>query len=96
MKARRIVSIIAVAALPLMGALSSAGAAPPKAGCPPVFEGPLTFQQVLDEFPPPPEIPDEDAIAALNFYDKNDDDMVCVQDNPAPGINVVDNAANVP
>jgi len=31
----------------------------------------------------------EDVIAPLDFFDKNDDQMLCVLDVPAPGINLI-------
>ena len=96
MRGRRIVLTLVIAVLPLAGAAGRAGAAPPRAGCPPAFLGPWSFETIVDEFPPPPGVPIEDAFAALAFYDKNGDRQLCVQDNPAPGINVVDNASNVP
>jgi hypothetical protein len=62
--------------------------------CPAAFVGPLTFQQVVDQFPPPPGIPIDEIFAALDSFDKNDDDSLCVLDLPGDEINVVDNVAN--
>jgi len=71
-----------------------AHAAAPKADCPPVFLGPLTFAEIIERWPPPPDLPDP--LGVLNAYDKNDDDMLCVMETvdaaPSP-INVIDNVA---
>jgi hypothetical protein len=84
-----IASVLALMVVP-------ARAAGPQAGCPPPFEGPLTFQELIERWPPPPDLPDP--IAVLNSFDKNDDDMLCVMETvdavplPSP-INVIDNVA---
>ena len=39
--------------------------------------------------------PPEDIIATLDFFDKNDDEMLCVLDLPA-GPNLIDNNASIP
>jgi hypothetical protein len=96
LRARRLVLVLAMACLPLVAGVGTAGAVPPIRTCPPPFQGPLTFQQVLDEFPPPPEIPPEVIEAAFDFFDKNDDGNLCVKGLPNGVINVIDNAANVP
>jgi hypothetical protein len=83
-----------VAALPLSLVAVPAGAAPPLGSCPPAFNGPLTFAQVVEMWPPPPGV---DPTAALAFYDKNADGTVCVRPFPdGVRINVIDNAANLP
>ena len=76
------------------GAGGAAGATPPVGTCPSAFDGPLTFQQVVATYPPPPGIPDP--IGALARWDKNVDGRVCVLDIPGDPINVVDNIARVP
>jgi hypothetical protein len=96
MRARHLILALVMAAMPAIGVPSPAGAVPPTRGCSPAFLGPWTFQQILDEFPPPPEIPPEVIQAAFEFYDKNDDGTLCVMGLPNGRINVVDNAANVP
>jgi hypothetical protein len=96
MKARRMILVLTMASLPVAAAVSPAGAAQPTRGCPPAFQGPWTFQQVLDAFPPPPEIPIEDILAAFDAYDANDDGHLCVIGLPTGAINVVDNVSNVP
>ena len=79
-----------------VGAVGShaAGATPPVGSCPPAFDGPLTFEQVVAKYPPPPGLPDP--IGALARFDKNRDGSVCVLDIPGDPINVVDNIARVP
>ena len=72
----------------------AAGATPPRGTCPPPFDGPLTFEQVVAKYPPPPGLPDP--IGALARFDKNADGSVCVLDIPGDPINVVDNIARVP
>jgi hypothetical protein len=96
LKARRFVLVSILACLPLAGAVTPAGAVPPTGDCPPAFEGPSSFEQILIDFPPPSDIPAEDIMATLDFFDKNDDEMLCVLDVPAPGINLIDNNASIP
>ena len=76
------------------GAGGAAGATPPVGACPPSFDGPLTFEQVVAQYPPPPGIPDP--IGALARFDRNGDGSVCVLDIPGDPINVVDHIAGVP
>ena len=57
-----------------------AGASAPIGGCPPAFEGPFTFAQIIDRWPPPPDLEDPEALLA--FYDINDDLLLCVQPHP--------------
>jgi hypothetical protein len=95
MKARRLLLVSILACLPIAGAAIPAGAVPPTGYCPLAFEGPSSFEQVLIDFPPPPDVPPEDIIATLDFFDKNDDEMLCVLDLPA-GPNLIDNNASIP
>jgi hypothetical protein len=85
-----------LACVPLVGAISAAGAVPPTGDCPPAFEGPSSFAKILIDFPPPPGVPLEDVLATLDFFDKNNDEMLCVLDVPGPGINLIDNDATIP
>ena len=96
MKARRLLMVLILACLPLVGAITPARAVPPTGNCPPAFEGPSSFAQILIDFPPPPEVPPEDVLATLDFFDKNNDEMLCVFDVPAPGVNLIDNNASIP
>lgn len=96
MKARRLLLVSILTCLPLAGAVTPAGAVPPTGDCPPAFEGPSSFEQILIDIPPPPDLPLEDILATLDFFDKNDDEMLCVLDVPAPGINLIDNNATIP
>jgi hypothetical protein len=96
LKARRLLLGSILTCLPLIAVVNPAGATPPTGDCPPAFDGPSTFAQILVEFPPPPEIPIEEILATLDFYDKNNDEALCVLDVPGPGINVVDNTARIP
>jgi len=96
MKARRIVLVVALSAIPLLGAANGAGAVPPTRDCPPAFLGPWTFERVVEEFPPPPEVPLEAIQAAFEKTDTNDDGSLCVRGLPNGKIVIVDNAANVP
>jgi hypothetical protein len=66
------------------------------AGCPPAFQGPLTFAEIMDRWPPPPDLPDPEGV--LVGFDINDDRMLCVMETPEAGmvpapINVIDNFA---
>jgi hypothetical protein len=96
MKVRRLLLVSILACLPIAGGVSPAGAVPPTGDCPPAFDGPSSFEQILIDFPPPPGLPPEDVIATLDFFDKNDDEKLCVLDVPAPGINLIDNNASIP
>lgn len=96
MKARRLLLVFIITSLPLVAATGPAAAAPPVGDCPPAFDGPSTFAQILLDFPPPPGIPIEDILATFDFYDKNNDESLCVLDVPGPGINLVDNDATIP
>ena len=98
MKARRLLLVSILACLPLAGAVTPAGAVPPTGDCPTAFGGPSSFEQILIDFPPPPDVPLEDAIATLEFFDKNHDEMLCFFDLPAPGVNLnlIDNNTSIP
>jgi hypothetical protein len=98
MKVRRLLLLVSIlTCLPLAGTVTPAGAIPPARDCPPAFEGPSSFEQVLIDFPPPPDVPLEDILATLDFFDKNNDETLCVFDLPAPGVNLnlIDNNANI-
>ena len=94
MRTRRLLLLGSLICRPLVAGISPAGAVPPTGDCPPAFEGP-SFEQILIDFPPPPELPQEDVLAILDFFDKNNDEMLGVLDVPASGINLVDNTATV-
>jgi hypothetical protein len=96
MKASRLLLASIIACLLIFGSVSPAAAKQPKRGCPPPFEGPLTFTELLADFPPPPEIPLDDILAALDSFDANDDGLLCVFGLPRDEINAIDNVANVP
>jgi hypothetical protein len=54
----------------------------------------VTFEELKDRWPPPPDLPDPDAVLAS--FDKNDDGLLCVREAPAQApspINVIDNRA---
>jgi hypothetical protein len=92
MKMRLVASLIMVVAS-LGIAVGPAGASQPTRGCPPAFQGPLTFAAIIEAFPPPPDFPDPEG--ALASFDSNGDGKLCVRGLP-PGedINVIDNVAN--
>ena len=95
MKARRLLAVVALMALPLSLSVVPAVASPPIGNCPPAFQGPHTFAEIIEMWPPPPGFPDPEG--ALAGYDKNADGSLCVR--PAPNgidINVIDNSARVP
>jgi hypothetical protein len=96
LKARRLLLVSIITSLPLLAAAGPAAADPPIGDCPPAFDGPSTFTQILLDFPPPPGTPIEDILATFDFYDKNNDESLCVLDVPGPGINLVDNDATIP
>jgi hypothetical protein len=95
MKTRRLLLVSILACLPLGLVTTPAGAVPPTADCPPAFDGPSSFEQILIDHPPPPDVPLEDIIAILDFFDKNGDEMLCVL-VPPPGIVLIDNNASIP
>lgn len=88
--------VVALSVSSILGLwVPTAHAAGPQGGCPPTFQGPLTFAQIIEMWPPPPDFPDpEGALAAL---DRNGDKALCVMEavpqNPAGPINVIDNVA---
>lgn len=95
MKGRRLFGLVAMMSLPLGLSIMPAGASPPIGNCPPAFQGPHTFAEVVEMWPPPPGFPDPEG--AIAVYDKNADGSVCVRPFPdGVRINVIDNAANVP
>jgi hypothetical protein len=55
----------------------------------------LTFQQVVDEFPPPLELPPEQVQAILESIDLNNDGNLCAKGLPNAE-NFIDNVANNP
>ncbi len=94
MRVTRVLALTVMVFVPLGLSVGQAGASPPIGVCPPPFQGPLTYQQVINTWPPPPGV---DPIPVLVFYDKNADGKVCVKPLPKDGaINVIDNAARVP
>jgi hypothetical protein len=95
MKTRRLVLASIIACLPIAAAVTPAGAIPPTGGCPPAFDGPLTFAEIIQMFPPPPDLPDPEGVLAS--FDLNGDGSLCVRPLP-PGedINVIDNIAHNP
>jgi hypothetical protein len=95
-RARRLFLAGLIACLPIAGVVGPATAATPARGCPRAFDGPLTFTELIAKYPPPPELPIEDVLAALDSLDTNDDDMLCVLGLPGDEINAIDNVANVP
>ena len=96
MNARRLLLVSILACLRIAGAAIPAGAIPPAGDCPPAFGGPSSFEQILIDFPPPPEVPPEVISATLDFFDKNDDEMLCFLDTAAPGVLLIDNNASIP
>jgi hypothetical protein len=86
----------AIASSLIVSLVPVAHAVDPRAGCPPAFQGPLTFAQIIEMWPPPPGFPDPEG--ALAAYDMNADGMLCVMESPhgptpAGPINVIDNVA---
>ena len=95
MKTRRLVMASIVACLPIVAGVSPAGATKPARFCPPPYQGPLTFQQVVEAFPPPPELPPDVVQAILEGIDMNKDGMLCAKGLPHAE-NFIDNVANNP
>ena len=54
---------------------------------------PLTFAEIVNEFPPPQEIPPEVIQAAFESFDHNSDGSLCVRPLPTGALVVVDNTA---
>ena len=94
MNARRLFAVAALMSLPVSLSAVPAGASPPVGNCPPPFQGPLTFAQIIATWPPPPGFPDPEGVLA--GYDKNSDGSLCVLPLPGEGLNVIDNSARVP
>ena len=94
MKSRRAFAVLMMTFLVLGTGVRAAGAAPPIGNCPRSFDGPLTFEQIIATYPPPPGTPDP--IASLAGFDLNGDRSLCVLDVPGDGVNVIDNVARVP
>jgi hypothetical protein len=95
MNARRLLAVVALTSLPLSLSVLPAAARPPIGNCPPAFQGPHTFAEIIEMWPPPPGFPDPEG--ALAGFDLNADGSLCVR--PHPGgieINVIDNTARVP
>ncbi len=86
--------IAVVTASSLLLGTTVAHAKKPAAGCPPSFQGPLTFAELIATWPPPPDLPDPEGVLA--GYDGNGDGLLCVMELPPHGsgpINVIDNTA---
>jgi hypothetical protein len=95
MNTRRLLAVVAMMSLPIGLWVTPAGARPPIGNCPPAFQGPHTFAEIIETWPPPEGFPDPEG--ALAGYDMNADGSLCVL--PLPGginINVIDNVARVP
>ncbi len=94
MRARRLLFASVAVAMFVISATPAQATAPAR-GCPPAFIGPLTFEELSERWPPPPDLPDPDAVLAS--FDKNGDEMLCVREgppqNPNGPTNVIDNRA---
>jgi hypothetical protein len=86
--------IAVVTASSLLLGTGVADAKKPARGCPPAFFGPVTFAELIERWPPPPELPDPEGVLA--GFDNNGDGLLCVMELPDNGsgpINVIDNTA---
>lgn len=83
---------LALISVAVIGLPANAGS--PVASCPPAFQGPLTFGEILDAYPPSGEY---DPIPILEAYDRNNDNKLCVLELPeAFGFNnLIDNSATL-
>jgi hypothetical protein len=91
----RLVAVMILVAASLGTAVGPAGAGQKTRGCPTAFLGPLTFAEIIEAFPPPPDFPDPEG--ALSSFDSNGDGKLCVRGLPPGGdINVIDNVSNAP
>ena len=92
MNGKRLLLVVVTTASIVVPSLA-AHAASPSASCPRAFQGPLTFAQIIEEYPPPPEITDPEAL--LVRIDRNNDKLLCVQDLPSQtgAFNAIDNVA---
>jgi len=93
MKSRRTFATLMMTFLVLGMGVHTAGATPPVGTCPSAFGGPLTFEQIIATYPPPPGTPDP--IALLARFDLNGDRSLCVLDVPGDAVNVIDNVVRV-
>jgi hypothetical protein len=94
MNPKRLFLVAAIASSIVVWSVPLAHAAGPSAGCPPAFQGPFTFEQIIKKYPPPPDLPDPEGVLA--GFDHNGDELLCVQEVPeaAPApINTIDNTA---
>jgi hypothetical protein len=91
----RLLAVVVLVSLSLSLSVIPAGASPPIGTCPRAFQGPHTFAEIIEMWPPPPGFPDPEG--ALAGYDKNGDGSLCVRALPGgTNINVIDNSARVP
>jgi hypothetical protein len=92
---KRVLSVSLGMAL-LIGTLASpAHATRPARGCPPGFEALRTVQDIAEEGSEVTGLPVEAFLPQLNFYDKNDDNLLCFMLMPSgTRANVVDNTSN--
>ena len=77
---------------PLVLVAHPASASPPTGACPPAFQGPFTFAEIIATWPPGPDVTDPEGILAS--YDMNADRRLCVRPaQPQSGVSilVVDN-----
>jgi hypothetical protein len=90
----RLLSVAMLALVSLGTWIAPAAAKTPTGNCPPPYTGPLTPKEVVEEFPPPPDLPDPEG--AIASFDSNHDGTVCVLPLPNGPINVIDNVSNAP
>ena len=54
-------------------------AAGPYHGCPPAFMNQVSFEELIERWPPPPDLPDPEGVLAS--YDLNGDRQLCVMES---------------
>jgi hypothetical protein len=81
---RLFVALVAATVLSLSSL--AALASEPVGRCPASFEGPLTAEEIVSAYPPPPGIPDP--TEALLALDRNSDEHLCVRQH-ADGVRII-------
>lgn len=91
----KVKQLLVVAMLTVAFALSTspASAGPPVGKCPPAFQGPVSFAEIIETWPPPPDFPDPEGFLA--FVDINDDGRLCVKPLPQDSVTFIDNLVRV-
>lgn len=83
---RPLMSLLAGATIAMSWLGAPANASLPQGSCPAAFEGPLTPEEIVQAYPPPPGLPDP--IPSLLGEDRNRDGYLCVREH-ADGLRII-------